>query len=48
MIAFPRTSGWRMNKVAPNLRCLEMAKKRFDGRAAVKSVEQIIEEERRR
>jgi anthranilate synthase component 1 len=35
-----------MNKVAANLRCLEMAERRFEGRTGVKSVQQIIEEER--
>jgi anthranilate synthase component 1 len=35
-----------MNKVAANLRCLEVAERRFEGRVGVKSVAQIIEEER--
>jgi anthranilate synthase component 1 len=37
-----------MNKVAANLRCLEVAERRFEGRTSVKSVQQIIEEERRK
>jgi anthranilate synthase component I len=37
-----------MNKVAANLRCLEMAENRFEGRTVVKSVQQIIAEERRK
>jgi len=37
-----------MNKLAANLRCLELAEKRFEGRTSVKSVEEIIEEERRK
>src|SRR5438034_8209509 len=37
-----------MNKLAANLHCLEIAEKRFEGRAGVKSVQEIIEEERRK
>jgi anthranilate synthase component 1 len=37
-----------MNKLAANLRCLELAEKRFEGRTSAKSVEEIIEEERRK
>ena len=37
-----------MNKLAANLRCIELAEKRFEGRSAIKSVQEIIEEERRR
>lgn len=37
-----------MNKLAANLRCIEVAERRFEGRTGVKSVQEIIEEERRK
>jgi anthranilate synthase component 1 len=37
-----------MNKLAGNLRCIELAEKRFEGKSAIKSVQEIIEEQRKR
>jgi anthranilate synthase component 1 len=36
-----------MNKLGANLRCIELAERRFEGKIAGKTVEDIIEEQKR-